>query len=140
MKNQQQQFQKNFIDSNEFWNMIEEQIDKLFESPNLKIVNLILKAKNEGWLGARIQKDNKGLLGYFRTNFGKQIKILQNLGNHLPIWQSELTGFFRSDFFSNEVRRNGYVSELLFKEEHFKFLKTDFTFDKVEDVINNLNK
>ena len=102
MKNQQQQITKNFIDSEEFWNMIEEQINKLFESPNLKIVNLILKAKNEGWLGARILKDNKGLLGYFRTNFGKQIKIIHNLGNHLPIWQSELTGFFRSDFFSND--------------------------------------
>lgn len=123
MKNQQQQITKNFIDSEEFWNMIEEQINKLFESPNLKIVNLILKAKNEGWLGDRILKDNKGLLGYFRTNFGKQIKILHNLGNHLPIWQSELTGFFRSDFFSNEVRRNDYVSELLFKEEHFEFIK-----------------
>ena len=123
MKNQQQQITKNFIDSEEFWNMIEEQINKLFESPNLKIVNLILKAKNESWLGARILKDNKGLLGYFRTNFGKQIKILHNLGNHLPIWQSELTGFFRSDFFSNEVRRNNYVSELLFKEEHFEFIK-----------------
>jgi hypothetical protein len=103
--------------------MIEEQIDKLFESSNLKIVNLIQKAKNEGWLGARMLKDNKGLLGYFRTNFGKQIKILNNLGNHLPIWQSELTGFFRSDFFSDEVRRNGYVSEFLFKEEHFEFIK-----------------
>lgn len=123
MKNQQQQLQKNFIDSEEFWNMIEEQINKLFESPNLKIVNLILKAKNEGWLGDRILKDNKGLLGYFRTNFGKQIKIIHNLGNHLPIWQSELTGFFRSEFFSNEVRRNNYVSELLFKEEHFEFIK-----------------
>ena len=123
MKNQQQQITKNFIDSEEFWNMIEEQINKLFESPNLKIVNLILKAKNEGWLGERILKDNKGLLGYFRTNFGKQIKIIHNLGNHLPIWQSELTGFFRSDFFSNEVRRNNYVSELLFKEEHFEFIK-----------------
>ena len=123
MKNQQQQLQKNFIDSEEFWNMIEEQINKLFESPNLKIVNLILKAKNEGWLGERKLKDNKGLLGYFRTNFGKQIKIIHNLGNHLPIWQSELTGFFRSDFFSNEVRRNDYVSELLFKEEHFEFIK-----------------
>ena len=123
MKNQQQQITKNFIDSEEFWNMIEEQINKLFESPNLKIVNLILKAKNEGWLGDRILKDNKGLLGYFRTNFGKQIKIIHNLGNHLPIWQSELTGFFRSDFFSNEVRRNDYVSELLFKEEHFEFIK-----------------
>ena len=99
MKNQQQQITKNFIDSEEFWNMIEEQINKLFESPNLKIVNLILKAKNEGWLGDRILKDNKGLLGYFRTNFGKQIKIIHNLGNHLPIWQSELTGFFRSEFF-----------------------------------------
>ena len=123
MKNQQQQITKNFIDSEEFWNMIEEQINKLFESPNLKIVNLILKAKNEGWLGARILKDNKGLLGYFRTNFGKQIKIIHNLGNHLPIWQSELTGFFRSEFFFNEVRRNNYVSELLFKEEHFEFIK-----------------
>ena len=123
MKNQQQQITKNFIDSEEFWNMIEEQINKLFESPNLKIVNLILKAKNEGWLGDRILKDNKGLLGYFRTNFGKQIKIIHNLGNHLPIWQSELTGFFRSDFFYNEVKRNNYVSELLFKEEHFEFIK-----------------
>ena len=123
MKNQQQQITKNFIDSEEFWNMIEEQINKLFESPNLKIVNLILKAKNEGWLGERKLKDNKGLLGYFRTNFGKQIKIIHNLGNHLPIWQSELTGFFRSDFFYNEVRRNDYVSELLFKEEHFEFIK-----------------
>lgn len=123
MKNQQQQVAKNFIDSEEFWNMIEEQINKLFESANLKIVNLILKAKNEGWLGERILKDNKGLLGYFRTNFGKQIKIIHNLGNHLPIWQSELTGFFRSDFFYNEVQRNNYVSELLFKEEHFEFIK-----------------
>jgi hypothetical protein len=123
MKNQQQQITKNFIDSEELWKMIEEQIDKLFESSNLKIVNLIQKAKNEGWLGARMLKDNKGLLGYFRTNFGKQIKILNNLGNHLPIWQSELTGFFRSDFFSDEVRRNGYVSEFLFKEEHFEFIK-----------------
>lgn len=123
MKNQQQQITKNFIDSVEFWNMIEEQINKLFESSNLKIVNLIQKAKNEGWLGERMLKDNKGLLGYFRTNFGKQIKILNNLGNHLPIWQSELTGFFRSDFFSDEVRRNGYVSEFLFKEEHFQFIK-----------------
>jgi hypothetical protein len=123
MKNQQQQIQKNFIDSEKFWKMIEEQIDILFESSNLKIVNLIQKAKNEGWLGERIPKDNKGLLGYFRTNFGKQIKILNNLGNHLPIWQSELTGFFRSDFFSDEVRRNGYVSEFLFKEEHFEIIK-----------------
>jgi len=123
MKNQQQQIQKNFIDSVEFWNMIEEQINKLFESSNLKIVNLIQKAKNEGWLGERMLKDNKGLLGYFRTNFGKQIKILNNLGNHLPIWQSELTGFFRSDFFSNEVRKNGYVSEFLFKEEHFEIIQ-----------------
>ena len=62
--------------------MIEEQVAKWFDNPSNYYK--IEKAKKEGWFGSlHSNRDHKGLLGYLRLNFGKQIKILNRF---LAIW------------------------------------------------------
>ena len=138
MKQNNQQQNKNFIDQEEFYAMIEEQVAKWFDNPSNYYK--IEKAKNEGWLGSlHSNRDYKGLLGYLRINFGKQIKILNNLDNQLPVYDSRFYHFFAGDWFKNEVLRNGYISQEFVLEKHIEILK-DSTMSIAENVINNLNK
>ncbi len=123
MKNQQQQITKNFIDSEEFWQIVEEQINVFLADPSKHYLQE--QARNEGWFGSKMPRDHKGLLGYYRTSFGKQIKILNNLDNIIPIYQTQFVDWFRSDFFINETLRNGFISSNLVKKEHFEIIKNN---------------
>jgi len=122
MKNQQQQITKNFIDSEEFWQIVEEQINAFLADPSKHYLQE--QAKTEGWLGSKIPRDHRGLLGYYRTSFGKQIKILNKIDNIIPIYQTQFVDWFRSDFFKNKTLRNGFISNNLTKKEHFEIIKS----------------
>ena len=123
MKQQNQQQIKNFIDQEELYAMIEEQVSKWLDNPSNYYT--IERAKKEGWFGSlHCNRDNKGLLGYLRLNFGKQIKILNNLGNYLPIYDVRFADFFRGNFFENEVLRNGYITQEFILEKHLELLRT----------------
>ena len=136
MKQNNQQQNKNFIDQEEFYAMIGEQVDKWLGNPSNYYK--IEKAKNEGWFGSlHSNRDHKGLLGYLRLNFGKQIKILNNLDNYLPVYDSRFYHFFAGDWFKNEVLRNGDITQEFVLEKHIEILK-DSTMSIAENVINNL--
>jgi len=106
--------------SNDVWDIVEEHIDKFMEENGDK--PFVANAKFEGWLGDRIKKSNRGLLGYLRTGFAIQLKILGHNKEVLPIYQGEFVSFFNSDFFRKITRENGYV-KAIYKKEHFEILK-----------------
>ena len=138
MKQSSPKIMKNYIDQELLYEMIEEQVNKWLDNPSNHFT--IDKAKNEGWLGSlHSNRDHKGLLGYLRINFGKQIKILNNLDNYLPVYDSRFYHFFAGDWFKNEVLRNGYITQEFVLEKHIEILK-DSTMSIVENVINNLTK
>ena len=138
MKQNNQPQNKNFINEEELRQIIQEQVDKWLDNPSNHFT--IEKAKNEGWFGSlHSNRDHKGLLGYLRINFGKQIKILRNLDNYLPVYDSRFYHFFAGDWFKNEVLRNGYISQKFVLEKHIEILKNS-TMSIVENVINNLTK
>ena len=138
MKQQNQQQIKKFMNQEELYEIIGEQVDKWLDNPSHHFT--IEKAKNEGWFGSlHSNRDHKGLLGYLRINFGKQIKILNNLDNYLPIYDQRFYHFFAGDWFKNEVLRNGCITQEFVLEKHIEILK-DSTMSIVESVINNLNK
>ena len=123
MKQQNNQRPLNIIDQEEFYAMIEEQVAKWFDNPSNYYK--IEKAKKEGWFGSlHSNRDHKGLLGYLRLNFGKQIKILNSLGNYLPIYDVRFHHFFAGDWFQNEVLRNGYITQEFILEKHLELLRT----------------
>jgi hypothetical protein len=124
MKQNTQQQIKEFIDQEEFYEMIGEQVNKWLDNPSNHYK--IEKAKKEGWFGSlHSNRDHKGLLGYLRINFGKQIKILNNLDNYLPVYDSRFYHFFAGDWFKNEVLRNGNITQ-------------EFVLDKHIQIFNNL--
>ena len=138
MKQNNQQQIKKFMNQEELYEMIGEQVDKWLDNPSNHFT--IEKAKNQGWFGSlHSNRDHKGLLGYLRLNFGKQIKILNNLDNYLPVYDQRFYHFFAGDWFKNEVLRNGYISQDFVIKKHIEILK-DFTMSIAENVINNLNK
>jgi len=104
----------------DIWEMVEEHINKFMEENGDK--PFVANAKFEGWLGDRIRKSNRGLLGYLRTGFAIQLKVLGQTREVLPIYQSHFVGFFNSDFFKNATRENGYV-KAIYKKEHFEIIK-----------------
>tara|TARA_R110002167_G_scaffold33510_2_gene107654 strand:+ start:2270 stop:2641 length:372 start_codon:yes stop_codon:yes gene_type:complete len=119
MKNNQT-YEASKVTSCDIWEKVEEHIDKFMEENGDK--PFIANAKFEGWLGDRIKKSNRGLLGYLRTGFSIQLKILGHSKEPLPIYQSDFIGFFSSDFFRNAARENGYV-KAIYKKEHFEIIK-----------------
>lgn len=107
--NYEQNSEKNFIDPHDFWDMVDDQMGFYLNSPSSHFD--IERAKNEGWLG---WKDNNkckdGLLGYMRTNIACQLKVLNKLGNFVPIYISEFVSFFNSSYFKDSVLKSGNVS------------------------------
>ena len=107
--NLEQNSPKNFIDPHDFWDMVDDQMGFYLNSPSSHFD--IERAKNEGWLG---WKDNNkckdGLLGYMRTNIACQLKVLNKLGNFVPIYISEFVSFFNSSYFKDSVLRSDNVS------------------------------
>lgn len=105
----EQNSEKNFIDPHDFWDMVDDQMGFYLNSPSSHFD--IERAKNEGWLG---WKDNNkckdGLLGYMRTNIACQLKVLNKLGNFVPIYISEFVSFFNSSYFKDSVLKSGNVS------------------------------
>ena len=135
MKQQNNQRPLNIIDQEELYAMIEEQVSKWLDNPSNYYT--IERAKKEGWFGSLLcNRDHKGLLGYLRINFGKQIKILNNLDNYLPIYDSRFFHFFAGDWFKNEVLRNGCISQEFVLKKHIEILK-DSTMSIAENEINN---
>jgi len=121
--NQQQRILKT-IDQEEFYILIEEQVDIWLQNPSNHFK--IEKAKNEKWFGSlHCNRDHKGLLGYLRLNFGMQIKILNNLDNYLPVYDERLCDFFRGNWFANEVKRNGFISSKFILDKHLELLTTN---------------
>jgi hypothetical protein len=114
---------RNFIEQGELNSIIEEQINAFLADPSKHYLQE--QARNEGWFGSKMPRDHKGLLGYYRASFGKQIKILNNLDNIIPIYQTQFVDWFRSDFFINETLRNGFISSNLVKKEHFEIIKNN---------------
>ena len=111
MKNEKlhRQTNHNYINLGEFWLLVEDQINNYLANPSVHYT--VEKAKNEGWLGStHSNKDNCGLLGYLRNNFACQIKILNKFTNPVPIFFSEFSSFFDSDYFQNRVLKEGAVS------------------------------
>lgn len=108
-----------FIDQSEFLEVAEEQVNQWLDKPSNHFI--IEKAKNEGWFGSfHSNRDYRGLLGYLRANFAKQIKILNNLSNPVPIYDSRFTSYLKSKFFIDAVLRNSYVSHNLVLEKHLQ--------------------
>lgn len=107
--NYEQNSQKNYIDPHDFWLMVDDQIGFYLNSPKSHFD--IERAKKEGWLGWKgSNKCKDGLLGYMRTNIACQLKVLNKLGNFVPIYISEFVSFFNSSYFKDSVLRSGNVS------------------------------
>jgi len=103
---------------------IHSQIEGYIENFMQSEERLCYEAKLEGWLGEPWRKGQNGLLGYMRTSFGLQLKILNKLSDALTIYPKhhEIVEFFRSDWFADSVMRNGGVMNF-YKKEHFEILK-----------------
>jgi hypothetical protein len=132
----------NYIDQKDLTYMIEEQITSLLRLDDVEIHNLLEQAKNEGWLGSTLPRDYQGLLGYYRTCFGKQIKILKEIDNPIPIYYTEFLKWFRCDHFKVATLKNQKISVDLIKHEHFdiiknKFKNTNNSSFNLEEFINN---
>lgn len=85
---------------------------------------LVERAKQEGWLGEPWAKSSRGLLGYMRYSYALQIKFLKELTQPVRAFSNDITilNFFKSDFFKNEVLKNGKV-KAFYKAEHFDIIK-----------------
>jgi len=114
----------NFIDQNEIYDMVEENIARLLDDP--KYHYKLELAKNEGWLGWKLPKSYHGLLGYYRTNIACQIKAIQRLNNpvEIPSIHYCFASFFNSEWFKNESLKNGFISFNLCKKWHIDVIKT----------------
>lgn len=122
-KQQEPSQTKNFAKF-DIWERVEREIEKFIaQNQNTTFYE---NAKQNGWLGDRIKKGKRGLLGYLRTGFAIQIRILEELDDVLPIYQNHLdiVNFFRSDWFKNTTLDNGYVKPI-YKKEHFEILKKE---------------
>lgn len=106
------------IQERDIWDEVEEYIAKFITANP----DLVIEAKNEGWLGEPWKKGMSGLLGYMRTSFALQIKIIGRLEERLPIYQNEFVNYFRSIWFKDEVLKNGQI-ENFYKKEHFEIIK-----------------
>jgi hypothetical protein len=142
MKDQEQKKEKKFIDQKELNDMIEEQIASLLRLGDVEIHNLLQQAKNQGWLGSKLPRDYQGLLGYYRTCFGKQIKILKEIDNPIPIYYTEFLHWFRGDHFKDATLKNQKISVDLVKHEHFDIIKNKFSninnaSFNLDELINN---
>jgi hypothetical protein len=132
----------NYIDQKELNDMIEEQIASLLRLGDVEIHNLLEQAKNEGWLGSKLPRDYQGLLGYYRTCFGKQIKILKEIDNPIPIYYTEFLHWFRGDHFKDATLKKQKILIHLVKREHFDIIKNKFSninnaSFNLEEFINN---
>lgn len=118
-KQQEPSQPKNFANF-DIWERVEQEIQK-FIARN-KNETFFINAKQNGWLGDDIKKGKHGLLGYMRTSFAIQIKILEGLDDVIPIYPTHLdiVNFFRSDWFKNTT--NDLVKPI-YKVEHFEILK-----------------
>lgn len=112
----------NFTTYDDIVDEIEGHVQSFLKSKEPAIEKYVLNAKLEGWLGSEVKKCSRGLLGYLRTGFGVQIKILKNLKVSLPLGQSEFVDFFRSDWFRKTTLDNGSV-RTIYKKEHIELLK-----------------
>lgn len=105
--------------------MPEDLIEKHIETFLTTHKDLCDKALQEGWLGHRIQKCQYGLLGYMRSSFAMQIKILEKLDIpvRIPCYSvPTIKNFFCSDFFKNATLDNKEVKPI-YKKEHFEIIK-----------------
>lgn len=111
---------KNYWDDETLWEKVESEIDKFIARNGSKCET----CKQQGWLGDRIKKSHRGLLGYLRTSFALQIKILEGLDNPIPIYHNEFLEFFKSTFFKDAVLKNGIVQEF-YKREHLEVIRAN---------------
>jgi len=120
-KQQEPKEAKNFANF-DIWEKVEQEIQKFIVRNENE--TFFINAKQNGWLGDNIKKGTQGLLGYMRTSFAIQIKILEGLDDVVPIYQTHLdiVNFFRSDWFKNTTLENNRITPI-YKLEHFEILK-----------------
>ncbi|CAB4135679.1 hypothetical protein UFOVP286_2 [uncultured Caudovirales phage] len=129
MKQEQKTEQRNFIESSQFLEMIDNEVKKFINNPSNHFI--IEKAKKENYFGSlHSKKDLVGLLGYLRMNFGLQIRILTNCSNYFPIDTKFLEFLVIRKWFKKAVLNNNKISHNL----HFKGFDT-FNFNS--KTINN---
>lgn len=111
------------------------QISKLLYDFVVKNKSICEDAYNNNWLGYYIDRNTDGLLGYMRYSYQKQIKTLLLANNQIkddeypvpfPFFATpetlEIYSFFNSDYFKNEVKKNGSAVDF-YNKEHFKILE-----------------
>ena len=120
-KQQEPKEAKNFANF-DIWERVEQEIQKFIARNENE--TFFINAKQNGWLGDNIKKGTQGLLGYMRASFAIQIKILEELDDVLPIYQSHLdiVNFFRSEKFRNITLENNRITPI-YKLKHFEILK-----------------
>lgn len=104
----------------DIWERVEQEIQKFIARNENE--TFFINAKQNGWLGDKTKKGTHGLLGYMRTSFAFQIKILEGLDDALPIYQTDFVNFFRSGFFKDATLKNKRITAI-YKVEHFEILK-----------------
>jgi hypothetical protein len=107
---------------------IDEDVEKHIETFLTTHKELCDKALQEGWLGHKIQKCQYGLLGYMRSSFAMQIKILEKLDIpvRIPCYSvPTIKNFICSDFFKNATLENKEVKPI-YKKEHFEIIKQKY--------------
>lgn len=127
IKNEYQQ-NNNFIDQDEFYNLIEKEVKTWLDNPSNHFT--IEKAKLEKWFGNQEnKKDYYGLCGFLRANFGIQIKVLNKLDNPVvipnlgnPSYYGEFCKFLTSEWLKNKVLENGYISHSLISKKYIDCL------------------
>jgi hypothetical protein len=106
--------------------------EKLIELAEIEVNNFLEReviiceqAKEEGWLGESWRGGQNGLLGYMRTSYQRQLKILSYplVPVCIPNFPPEIYYFFVGDWFENETCKNGCV-QAIFKKEHFNYLRS----------------
>ena len=118
-KQQEPKEAKNFANF-DIWERVEQEIQKFIARNEHE--TFFINAKQNGWLGDNIKKGKHGLLGYMRTSFAIQIKILEGLDDVIPTYQAHFVNFFRSDFFKDATLKNNRIKPI-YKVEHFEILK-----------------
>lgn len=118
IKNEYQQ-NGNFINQDDFYNLIEKEVKTWLDNPANHLT--IEKAKQEKWFGNQEnKKDYYGLCGFLRANFGIQIKVLNKLDNPVvipnlgnPSYYGKFRKFLTSEWLKNKVLENGGISHSL---------------------------
>ena len=116
--------------NNSFWQQEElyKSIDELMINYHNDAKNhyFIENAKKEGWYGWHDSRCDFGFCGFMMSNLIYQVAILNKLGNaiNLPANHCCFSFLFKSNWFQNEVLKNGFISFQLYPKWCLEVIKT----------------